>query len=52
MGVFRKLAQKYDFYSTPCIIFCNFFESRKRISDAVADMTTNTMKKSYIVSMR
>ncbi len=42
----------FDFYSTPCIIFCNFFESRKRISDAVADMTTNTMKKSYIVSMR
>ena len=32
--------------------WCNFFESRKRISDAVADITTNTMKKSYIVSMR
>jgi len=49
---FLKLAQKYDFYSTPCIIFCNFFESRKRIREATPDMITNTIKKSNMVSMR
>src|SRR5688500_7282420 len=32
-----------------CIIFCNFFVSRNKIKEAMPDMITKTMKKSYIL---
>lgn len=59
-GLFRKLTWNlrsslsvtgFASYSTPCIIFCNFFERRNRIKEATPDMMTNTIKKSYMVAI-